>query len=212
MNTTYPMKSVVGVLLYIAMIARPDIMFAVIRIARAMTPFPKESAVTAAKRIIAYLRGTPLLGVEYTKSAELRFRVLYGKVAKDGGHPNLPDTVAFSDSDFAGCTTTFKSTSGSIIYHRGCPFAWQSRRQGCRAVSTCEAEYMGLYDTVLLSRSQGFLEWFGNRSLPLIFSDNTSALAVAKNSLVTQRSKHILLKYHTVREHFSDLCWGTSPN
>ena len=65
------------------------------------------------------------------------------KMAKTGGK-NLPDTVAFSDSDFMGCFVTLKSTSGSIMYYKGVPIIWSSKRQSIRARSPTEAEYVGI--------------------------------------------------------------------
>ena len=148
------------------------------------------------------------MGIEYSKTQELRFRALFHKIAKDGGHPELPNTVMFSDADFAGDSLTLKSTSGSVLYYRETPILWQSKRQGIRATSTCQAEYQAVYDSIMLSRSQGFLDWYlDDRTCPLIFVDNQSAIALSKSSLVTKKSKHILLRYHTVRDHARDLCF-----
>ena len=67
---------------------------------------------------------------------------------------------------------------------------------------------MAAYDAIRLSLSQGYLDWFieeGN--IPLLFVDNQSAIAVAKNSLITKRSKHMNLRFHTVRDYAKDLCY-----
>ena len=127
------------------------------------------------------------------------------------GFQSLPHTVAFTDADFAGCAVTLKSTSGSIMYHRGVPIVWSSKRQSIRATSTCESEYVALYDTIRLCENQGYLDWFlQERKLPLVFSDNQSALKMSQSTVVTKRSKHIDLRYHKVRDHFKDLCWCPS--
>eukprot|EP00452_MALV-II_sp_L67-6_P000341 gene342-141_t len=59
---------------------------------------------------------------------------------------------------------------------------------------------------LLLSESQGYADWFGNK-LPLIFVDSKSALAVADNPLPTKKSKHLAIRYHLVKEHVSSLCY-----
>ena len=125
-----------------------------------------------------------------------------------GKAESLPDLVGFTDSDFAGCAVALRSTSGTILYYRGCPVLWSSRRQSVKALSTCEAEYIGMFDLVKVSQSQGYLDWFLlDRKFPLMFADNQSAIALAKSSLVTKRSKHIELRFHVVRDHFGDFCY-----
>ena len=207
-NDKFPIRSIVGVLQYIATMVRCDITYAVQRVARSMTPC-HESTVTAAKRILQYLKGTKSIGLEYSPKLEREFRSVYAKVAKEGGK-ELPDTVAFSDADFAGCTVTLRSTSGSILYHRGCPIVWSSKRQTVRASSTCESEYVAIFDSIKLCQSQGFLDWFLEQKdipLPLVFTDNQSALSLSQAAMVTKKSKHISLRYHVVRDHFKDLCF-----
>ena len=160
-----------------------------------------DATVQAAKRILRYLKGTKNVGLEYSPEIEKNFRKTYLKIAKDA-NKNLPDTVAFSDSDFAGDSVSLYSTSGSILYHRGTPICWSSKRQAVRAGSTCEAEYVALYDTIRLTQSQGFLDWFLHEGveIPLIFGDSESSLALSRSSVVTKRSKHIHLRFRTVRD------------
>jgi len=99
----------------------------------------------------------------------------------DGAETRLGDFAAFSDADFAGCTVSLKSTSGSILYYRGVPLVWKSQRQSIRSLSTCEAEFVALFDTIKLTQSQGFLDWLSEEDesrLPVHFCDNQAALAV----------------------------------
>ena len=58
--------------------------------------------------------------------------------------------------------------------------------------------------------SQGYLDWYlttSGEKLPLVFTDNQSALAMANSTLVNKRSKHIDLRYHMVKDHVKDLCY-----
>ena len=130
--------------------------------------------------------GNPRAQGLYSPENERQFRATYGKICSAQSRP-LPHTVGFADSDFAGDTLTLRSTSGSILYHRGTPLVWSAKRQGLRASSTCEAEYIALHDTIRLSQNQGFLSWYLEEgSLPLVFCDNQSALALAKPSIVAK--------------------------
>jgi hypothetical protein len=206
-NLTFPLRAMVGGLLYVAVMARPDISYAVQRVARCVCS-PTENAIKCGKRILAYLKGTMSQGIHYSPVNERNFRSVYTKICREAGK-ELPDTVAFGDADFAGCSVTLRSTSGSILYHRGTPICWSAKRQTIRATSTCEAEYCALYDTIKLSLSQGFLDWYGmtGEKIPLTFCDNKSALSVSKSTITTKRSKHMSLRLHMVRDHCRDLCY-----
>ncbi|KAJ9536065.1 hypothetical protein OSB04_un000768 [Centaurea solstitialis] len=84
-------RGMIGSLLYLTA-SRPDIMYSTCLCARYQAE-PKESHLTAVKRIFRYLKGTPNLGLWYSKDS--RF-----------------DLTAYSDSDFAGCKIDRKSTTG----------------------------------------------------------------------------------------------------
>ena len=89
---------------------------------------------------------------------------------------------------------------------RGCPLVWASRRQQVRATSTCEAEYVAIFDGIKLALGQSYLEWFlgtQGTKIPLIFTDSQSAPAVSNQTLIKlgMRSKHINIRYHMVKDH-----------
>jgi hypothetical protein len=204
----FPMRQLCGCLNYIAVICRPDIAFACQRVS-GFADKPTGNAITAAKRILKYLSGTLDYGVSYSVDNETAFREIYTKVLQENDpdledFKDLPHNVAFCDADFCGCPITLKSTSGSIMYYRGCPIFWKSKRQSIRTHSTCESEYVSMYDSIRLIQSQGYLRWFlDNKSeLPLVFSDNQSALALSKTSVATKKSKHYALRYMLVRDYF----------
>jgi hypothetical protein len=205
----YPLRRLVGALLHIQVVCRPDISFAVQRVARMVTR-PTENAIRAGLRILQYLKGTKSEGLRYSPRIEADFWEVYGKLAKAGGK-DMGDLVAFSDADYAGCQVTLKSTSGSILYFKGVPIAWKARRQSVRAASTCESEYVACHDTIHLTRGQGIVDFMlGEEKLPLIFCDNESAIKLAGSSVITKKSKHIAVRFHTVRDHFRSLCFVNS--
>lgn len=208
-NEKFPIRSLVGALQHIGNMARPDIVYAVQRVARNVTPFPTESTVAAAKRILGYLRGTRERGISYTPEGEEKFKNEMYEIAEKSGKQDLVgDVLGFGDSDFAGCSVTFRSTSGSILYYRSCPVVWRASRQSIRSYSTCEAEYIALYDTLVLTKSLGFRNWFlEEKELPLVFCDNQSALKISQNSLPTKKSKHYMLRLMLVRENYKSLAY-----
>lgn len=205
----YPIRQLIGALQYVGAMARPDVCFAINRVARfvSLEGQPTSSLVTATERIVRYLLQTSSVGIEYSPEREAGFKAAYSVVMKVHKSRDLPSTVAFSDSDYAGCPVTMRSSSGSILYYRGVPILWSSRRQSVLSHSTCEAEYVGLYDTIQMVQSSGFLEWFTeNGGKPLFFGDNMSSIALAKNDLPTKKSKHMQLRFHHVKEFSEDIC------
>ena len=94
-------------------------------------------------------------------------------------------------------------------YLYGCPLCWSARRQSIRAVSTCESEYVAIYDTIMLSRSQGWLSWWlgENGAIPTVMVDNQSAIALSNSSVITKNSKHMSLRYHLVKDYCRDLAY-----
>jgi hypothetical protein len=59
-----------------------------------------------------------------------------------------------------------------------------------------------------MTQGQGYLDWFHDGEVrPLFFTDNMSTLSVAKSTITTKKSKHMLLRFHMVRDHVRDLCW-----
>ena len=80
---------------------------------------------TAAKRILRYLKGTEYLGLSYKKCA-------------DG---NL---TGYSDADWAGDMDDRHSISGNVFFLAGEAVSWFSEKQATVVLSTAEAEYVAL--------------------------------------------------------------------
>ena len=102
--------------------SRPDIMFSVCMCARYQAQ-PKESHLTAVKRILTYLRGTINVGLWYPKSTSISL-------------------TGYLDSDFAGCKLDRKSTSGTCHLLGNSLISWACKKQAYVALSTVEAEYI----------------------------------------------------------------------
>src|SRR4051812_29825822 len=114
-------RGMIGPLFYLTA-SRLDIMFSVCMCARYQS-CPKESHPKAVKRILRYLRGTTTYGLWYPKGNEF-------------------DLVGYSNSDFAGCKSDIKSTSGTCNLFSNSLISWHSKKQVSVALSTAEAEYV----------------------------------------------------------------------
>jgi hypothetical protein len=109
----------------------------------------------------------------------------------------------YTDADFARDQETRRSTTGYIFLYHGGFVVWASRRQKCISLSTTEAEYVAGCETskeaVWIDR---LLKEIGqDQTLPMpLLCDNQSAIRLAKNPEFHQRTKHIQIKYHFIRE------------
>ena len=175
-------RSLIGSLLYVCS-TRPDIMFSVAVLSRFMHS-PSQNHLSCAKRILRYLKGTSDFGIWY----------------KDGMNEAL---LGYSDSDWAGSLDDSKSTSGYIYTLGNGPFSWNSKKQQTVAQSTAEAEYIACSSCanqgVWLRKLLEDLSLKQEEAM-VILCDNTSAIAIAQNPVQHGRTKHIPVKYHSLRE------------
>lgn len=175
-----PYREAVGHLMYLQVVTRPDIAFAVNVASRALEK-PSVAHWRLVKRIMRYIKGTSDVGLHYKTRGELE---------------------SFSDADFAGDTVTRKSTSGILCKLGNAAITWQSKKQQCVAQSTTEAEYVSAAiaakEIVWLTR---LLEDIGiNSEKNILYVDNMSAIKLVQNPELHQRSKHIDVRYHFVRD------------
>ncbi|CAJ2633694.1 unnamed protein product [Trifolium pratense] len=175
-------KSLVGSLRYLTC-TRPDILYAVGVVSRYME-HPRTTHLKAAKRILRYIKGTTNLGLYYSVSDDYKL-------------------VGYSDSDWGGDVDDRKSTSGFVFYIGNTAFTWMSKKQPIVTLSTCEAEYVAA--TSCVCHAIWLRNLLKELSLPQkeptkIFVDNKSAIALAKNPVFHDRSKHIDTRYHYIRE------------
>ena len=176
-------RSIVGSLRYLVH-TRPDLTFAVGFVSRFMEA-PTREHLAAVRRLLRYIAGTTRLGCRYGRSA---------------GTPRL---VGYSDSDLAGDVDSRKSTSGTLYFLGSSPVTWQSQKQKIVALSSCESEYVAAATAacqgIWLSRLLAELS-NGEAEQVVLKVDNKSAIALAKNPVFHERSKHIELKYHFIRD------------
>ena len=171
-----PYRQMVGSLWYAANGTRPDIVYAT-NVVSKYGNNPGVSHFKAVKRILRYLRGSLSRGITYTVS-------------------NNVDIVAYSDSDWAADTDTRRSRTGYVILISGGPVIWQTKSQKTVALSSCEAELYALCDCVkeLLWLIQFLKDMNISFTQPILYVDNQGAIALAKNPVNHQRSKHIDIK------------------
>jgi hypothetical protein len=106
-----------------------------------------------------------------------------------------------------GDIDTSKSTTGVAYFLEKNLVSWQSQKQKVVALSSCEAEYMvasvASCQGIWLTRLLGDLKNTAVEGVSLKV-DNQFALALMKNPVFHDRSKHIILRYHFIRRSVED--------
>jgi hypothetical protein len=189
-NSEY--MSIVGSLQYAAQVTRPDIAYIVHVLSRHLQCAGDEH-MAAAKRVLRYLKGTRTLG--------LKFGAAGARAEQLDGYAQ--DMVGFSDANYAGDLETRRSTTGYAFKIGGASVSWASRLQRTVALASTEAEYMAasaaVQEAVYLRRLLGDLG-IVQRGPTVIMEDNQGCIALSENPLNHQRTKHIDVRYHYIRE------------
>lgn len=179
-----PYREAIGSLMYLAMTTRPDIPYIVCYLSRFQSGYD-GSHWQALKRVLAYLKGTKYMGLEYKSNKE---------------PCNL---IGYSDSDYAGCLETRKSTTGYVFFMAGASVSWTSRRQELVTRSTTESEYVAAAtaarEALWLKRLLNDLGYSCDSGI-LLHVDNQSAICLTKDSTNHRRTKHIDTRYHFLKE------------
>ena len=176
-------QSAIGSLNYAAVATRPDLSTAVGKLSQHMTN-PSSDHWAGVKRVLRYVKGTLDYGLEFTYSDSFFLR-------------------GFSDADWAGCTDSRKSTSGSIFQLGNSTVSWSSKKQSVVALSSTEAEYVALCSAsqeVVWLRNLLKEIGFPQLNSTLVYEDNQGAMCLAKDPKDHSRTKHIDIKYHYTRE------------
>ncbi|KAJ9511986.1 hypothetical protein QJQ45_004425 [Haematococcus lacustris] len=179
---THAYRELVGALLYASTCTRPDIALAVSQLTRFMQA-PTADHERAAHGVLRYLKRTATDGLVYRGGSQ-------------GG------LLGYCDSDYASDQVSYRSTTGYVFSLSGAAVSWRSKLQTTVAASTTEAEYQAAADA---TREALFLRKLMHEltstSGPVpIFCDSQGAVALLKNPVESQRSKHIAVMHHMARE------------
>jgi hypothetical protein len=180
-----PLRNLVGALLYIANLTRPDITAAVSYLSRYLDR-PTKRTWKYAKQVLNYLRST--------KDKKLIL-----------GNIDNSSISVYADANYAPAGDR-KSQSGAVFKFAGSTIGWYSRKQKTVSTSTTEAEYISLAvatnETLWL---QHFIEEMGQSvQYPTpIYEDCQPAIAVATNTRNPALAKHIDVRYHALRDYYT---------
>jgi hypothetical protein len=193
--------SIVSKLIFLTT-TRPDTAYAISSVSRYMSN-PQAAHLNAVTHVLRYLRKTSNYGLFYQHSPNNRIE-------------------GFTNTDWASCPKTRRSTRGYMFTLSGATITWQSKRQFTVAHSSTESKYIalstGAQETVWLGRLLRKIGAPDSQILPLshtsatthsnlrqalaipLHCDNQSSLKIARNPIFHTRTKHIEVCHHYVRE------------
>lgn len=181
-----PYRELVGALMYAAVATRPDIFYAVSFLAQFNNSYNVRHW-KMAKRVIRYLIGTKDIGLEYRKTDD--------------------SITGYVDADWGGCPLDRKSYTGYAFMLSGAAISWKSQKQKTVALSSTEAEYMGITEAVKEAVYwSNFMNELGLEELLhiIIYNDNQGAKLLSDNPVFHSRTKHIDIRHHFVRDTLKD--------
>ncbi|KAE8667521.1 Protein QUIRKY [Hibiscus syriacus] len=179
-------QRLIGRLIYLTY-TRPDITFAVNLLSQFMKQ-PKRSHMEAALRVVKYVKKEPGQGILLKSSS-------------------IYQLLAYCDSDWGSCPMTRKSMTCFYIKIGDSLVSWKSKKQNVVARSSAEAEYRAMaVVTSELVWLQGLLAKLSIKGLKPVklHCDNRAALQIAANPVYHERTKHIEIDCHFVREKIQE--------
>ena len=175
-------RRLIGRLIYLT-ITRPDLCYAVHILSQFMQA-PREEHMAAAFRVLRYVKGTPDCGVVLRVQGDLTL-------------------VGYCDSDWGACPLTRHSLTGYLMTLGGSPVSWKTKKQATVSRSSAEAEYRSMAaatsELVWLKSLLASLGIFHSQPMHL-FCDSRAALHIANNPVFHERTKHIEIDCHFIRE------------
>ncbi|KAL0641361.1 hypothetical protein Bca4012_102705 [Brassica carinata] len=175
-------RRMVGKLIYLT-ITRPDICFAVNQVSQHMQA-PKVHHWKMVDRILRYLSGSHGQGVWM-------------------GCNGSTEVVGYCDANWAGDRVDRRSTTGYCTFIGGNLVTWKSKKQKVISCSSAEAEYRAMLKlTNELVWIKGILKHLEiEQTTPMtMHCDNQAAIHIASNSVFHERTKHIEVDCHKVRQ------------
>lgn len=146
---------------------------------------PGEAHWAALKRVYRYLRGTTDARLVYSGDS-------------------VKNPFGYVDADWASDVNDRRSITGYVFVLANGAVSWSSKKQTSVALSSTEAEYMAASaatkEAIWIRTLIRELNMMPSLEPTLLLLDNQSAMSLAKNSVFHDRTKHISIRHHFIRE------------
>ncbi|RVW82773.1 Retrovirus-related Pol polyprotein from transposon RE1 [Vitis vinifera] len=177
-------QRLVGRLIYLAH-TRSDIAYSVSMISQFMHD-PREPHLQAAYKVLHYLKGNLGKGILFKKNNTLALE-------------------AYTDTDYASSLVDRRSTTGYCTFLGGNLVTWRSKKQNVVARLSAESKFraiaQGLCELLWLKIILDDLriKWDGSMKL---YCDKKSAINIAHNPIQHDKTKHIEIDKHFIKENW----------
>ena len=149
---------------------------------------PKMPHLQAAYKILKYLKKTPGQGLFLSAESSLQLK-------------------CYCDADWAACVDTRRSISGFCVFLGESLISWKCKKQQVVSRSSAESEYRAMATvTSEIVWLIALLGTFGHihKEPTFLYCDNKAALHIAANLVFHERTKHIEIDCHFMREKNQD--------
>lgn len=175
-------RRLIGRLVYLT-VTKPDLSYAVHTLAQFLQA-PRLKHWHAALRVVRYLKNAPGQGIFLSATNDLTLS-------------------AYCDSDWAACPLTRRSLTGYVVLLGNSLVSWKTKKQQVVSRSSAEAEYRSMALTLCevkwimeLMRSLGIRQ----QAPTSLYCDNQAAVHIAANHVFHERTKHIEVDCHFIRD------------
>ncbi|GJW34408.1 ribonuclease H-like domain-containing protein, partial [Tanacetum coccineum] len=177
-------QRLIGKLIYLTH-TRPDISYSVHCLSQFMHK-PLKSHIKIALKVLRYLKSDPEKGIHIVRQPKASLE-------------------AFVDADWAKCLAIKKYVTGFCIKLNGSLISWKSKNQHTLTKSSAEAEYKAMAsvtsEVTWILKILRDLEW--DKVLPVnLYCDSQAAIKIIANPVFHERTKHLEIDLHFVREFF----------
>ena len=175
-------RRLIGRLLHLTH-SRLDICFAVNHLSQFMQK-PIDIHYKRAKKILRFIKKELGKGLFFLAYPDLSLR-------------------GFTNADWGGCVDSRNSTTSYCFFVRSSLVSWKSKKQKTPSKSSSEAEYRALAHGTCEIKwlLKLFRDFYITPNLPIpLFCDNQSAIYIGNNPIFHERTQHIELDCHIVRD------------
>jgi hypothetical protein len=188
LHPSVPYRSIIGALLHIARMTRPDVLFSVSLLSKYLNQ-PTQKHWNAAKRILRFLLHT-------SKDC-----LLLGNLTPHDQQPY--ELKCYADATWADDLENRRSRSGGVMFFNGSLISCWSKQQSTVAMSSTDAEYQAM--SLATQEILYYRQLLREISFPQLIStpllgDNKGALDLTVSTKNHPRVKHIDIRFHFIRE------------